>query len=61
MIEDINPSIAQPVTAEQPQFLTTLFIAKPELGVSPDLWVAAGNRKRELMEALVSQQNLTRD
>ena len=58
MIEAINPAIARAVTSEQPQFLPTLFRAKPELGASSDLWVAAGDRKRELMEALVSQQNL---
>jgi hypothetical protein len=59
MIEAINPAIARAVTAEQPQFLPTLFRAKPELGASPDLWVAAGDRKRELVEALVSQRNLS--
>lgn len=59
MIEAINPAIARAVTSEQPQFLPTLFRAKPELGASPDLWVAAGDRKRELVEALVSQRNLS--
>lgn len=58
MMEAINPSIAQVVTTEQPQFLPTLFRAKPELGVSPDLWVAAGDRRRELFESIISNKNL---
>lgn len=58
MIEAIDPSIAREVTQEQPQFLPMLFRAKPELGVSPELWVAAGDRNRELFEALISHNNL---
>jgi GTPase-associated protein 1, N-terminal domain type 1 len=58
MIEAMNPVIAVAVTTEQPQFLPMLFRAKPELGVSPELWSAAGDRKRELFEALISNPNL---
>lgn len=58
IIEAINPVIAREVTAEQPQFLPTLFHAKPELGISPDLWVASGDRKRELFESLISHGKL---
>ena len=61
MMESINPAIAQEVTSEQPQFLPTLFRAKPELGISPDLWVAAGDRKRELFESLISERTIGRD
>ena len=58
IVEAINPSIAQVITSEQPQFLPTLFRAKPELGVSPELWVAAGDRRRELFESIISNKNL---
>ncbi len=61
MIESMNPDLARAVTAEHPQFLATLFRAKPELGMSPELWVAGGDRKRELLEALTSQSNLADD
>ncbi|MCC7518808.1 MAG: hypothetical protein IT578_06445 [Verrucomicrobiae bacterium] len=58
MIEAINPTIARDVTVEQPQFLPTLFRAKPELGKSPELWAAAGDRKRELVESLILSGDL---
>ena len=61
MIEAINSVIAVAVTAEQPQFLPMLFRAKPELGVSPELWVAAGDRKRELFESLISHPKLSEE
>jgi hypothetical protein len=59
MMEAINPGMARAVTSEQPQFLPTLFRAKPELGQSAELWIAAGDRKRELFEALVSHSDLS--
>ncbi|MGD0813506.1 MAG: hypothetical protein ABSA83_07880 [Verrucomicrobiota bacterium] len=58
MIEAVNPVIAREITSEQPQFLPTLFRAKPELGTSPELWIAAGDRKRELFESLISHEKL---
>jgi hypothetical protein len=58
MIEAINPAIAKAVTSDQSQFLPALFRAKPELGTSPELWATAGDHKRELLEALLSQPNL---
>jgi hypothetical protein len=58
MIEAINPSMAQAITFEQPQFLPALFRAKPELGISSELWTAAGDHKRELFEAIVLNANL---
>ena len=58
LVEAINPVIARSVTIEQPQFLPTLFRAKPELGTSADLWIAGGDRKRELFEALVAHKEL---
>jgi hypothetical protein len=58
MVEAMNSVIAVAVTEEQPQFLPMLFRAKPELGVSPELWVAAGDRKRELFESLISHPKL---
>lgn len=54
MIETINPDIARHVAGKRPQFLPTLFRAKPELGGSAALWIAAGNRKRDLLESLIS-------
>ncbi|MDR3457131.1 MAG: hypothetical protein P4N60_06765 [Verrucomicrobiae bacterium] len=54
MVEAMTPDIARHVTSERPQFLPTLFRAKPELGKSTALWAAAGNRKRDLLESLVS-------
>ena len=58
MVEAITPSIAQAVTSDQRQFLPTLFRAKPELGVSPELWIAAGDRRRELFESIVLSPGL---
>jgi hypothetical protein len=58
MIEGINPVIAREIAAEQPQFLPTLFRAKPELGTSDDLWAAAGDRRRELVESLAAHEKL---
>lgn len=57
--EAINPSIAQAVTVEQPQFLSALFRAKPELGSSVELWTAAGDRRRELLDSITLNKNLS--
>ncbi len=58
MIEAITPIIAREVISDQSQFLPTLFRAKPELAVSPELWIAAGDRKRELFESLILNAKL---
>jgi len=58
IIEAITPIIAREVTSDQPQFLSTLFRAKPELGMSPELWLAAGDRKRELFESIILNTKL---
>ena len=58
MVEAMTPDIARHVTSEWPQFLPTLFRAKPELGRSTTLWAAAGNRKRDLLESLISYGKL---
>jgi hypothetical protein len=49
------------VTFDQALFLPTLFRAKPELGAAPELWLAAGERRRDLLEALISHGILSPD
>ena len=56
--EAINPSIARMVAAEQPQFLPALFRAKPKLGISRELWMVAGDRRRELFESIIPHKDL---
>lgn len=58
IIEAINPSLARIVTLDQPQFLATLFRAKPDLGISPELWSVAGDHKRDLLESLILNKTL---
>jgi hypothetical protein len=58
MISSLDPALAREVTNQQPQFLPSLFRAKPELGVSRGLWMAAGDHKRELFESLITHENL---
>lgn len=52
LLEGMNPEIAQRMTSEQPHFLPTLFRAKPELGISADLWRVAGDHAREMFESV---------
>lgn len=61
LLEAINPEIARRITAQQPHFLPTLFRAKPELGNSAELWVAAGDHVRELFESLASTEGLSQE
>jgi hypothetical protein len=61
LLEAINPEIAKKLTAQQPHFLPTLFRAKPELGTSAELWVAAGDHVRELFESLASTEGLSQE
>jgi hypothetical protein len=61
LLEAINPEIAKRITAQQPRFLPTLFRAKPELGTSAELWVAAGDHVRELFESLASSERLSQE
>jgi hypothetical protein len=46
---------AQEIVREQPQLLPALFRANPDLAASPQLWSSAGDRKRELLDALLAQ------
>jgi len=57
-IEGVSPSIASAIISEHPRFLPTLFQAKPKLGALSELWVAGSSRRRELLEALISNKSL---
>jgi hypothetical protein len=61
VISALDPEAARRVTADQPQFLPALFRAKPSLASSPQLWVAAGHRKRDLFEAVAVNDSLDDD
>jgi hypothetical protein len=58
LISAMNTETARQVTTEQPQFLPALFRAKPGLASSPQLWLAAGDRRRELFESVAAHTNL---
>jgi hypothetical protein len=58
IISSMEPEIARRVTSKQPQFLPALFQAKPSLAASAQLWTAGGDRKRELFEAVATQDYL---
>ena len=45
---------AQEIVCEQPQLLPALFRVNPNLATSPQLWSGAGDRKRELLDALLA-------
>lgn len=47
---------AQEVMIDQPQLLPALFRANPNLATSSQLWLIAGDRRRELLDALVAQE-----
>jgi hypothetical protein len=58
VMEAMNPSIAREIGREQPQYLPTLFRAKPELGISSELWRIAGDRRREVLACLIANPSL---
>jgi hypothetical protein len=58
MISVMEPETARQITSTQAQFLPALFHANPSLASSPQLWVAGGDRKRELFEAVAVHENL---
>lgn len=58
LISAMSAETARQVTTEQPQFLPALFRAKPSLASSPQLWVASGDRRRELFESVAAHRNL---
>lgn len=58
LISAMEPEMARQVTSKQPQFLPALFRAKPSLASSSPLWLAGGDRKRELFESVVSHESL---
>ncbi len=58
LILDMKPEDALVIATNQPQFLPTLFRVNPRLGVSAQLWMTAGDRRRELFESVVSAQNV---
>jgi hypothetical protein len=58
LISAIEPEMAIQVTSQQPQFLPALFLAKSSLATSSELWLAAGDRKRELFESVTSHEDL---
>ncbi len=58
LIAGMEPEAARRITSRQIQFLPALFQAKPSLATSFQLWLAGGDRKRELFEALASRKDL---
>jgi hypothetical protein len=57
-ILEMRPEDALEFAADQQQFLPALFRANPTLATAPELWRAAGDRKRELFESLSVQPSL---
>jgi hypothetical protein len=58
LIAGMQPETARRITSRQIQFLPALFQAKPSLATSFQLWLAGGDRKRELFEAVASHKDL---
>jgi hypothetical protein len=58
LIGSLDPQTARAITYEQPQFLSTLVDVKPSLATSPQLWIAADGRKREIFSSLERQEQL---
>jgi hypothetical protein len=58
LIAAMEPEMAAQVTSQHPQFLPALFRAKPSLACSAQLWIAGGDRRRELFESVVSHEDL---
>jgi hypothetical protein len=58
LITGMEPEAARQITSRQVQFLPALFQAKPSLATSFQLWLAGGDRKRELFEAVASHKDL---
>ncbi len=58
LVSAIEPETARRLTKNQLHFLPSLFRAKPSLATSSQLWSLAGNRKRDLFEAIASHHDL---
>ena len=58
LIAAMEPEMAGQVTSQHPQFLPALFRAKPTLATSAQLWLAGGDRRRELFESVASHEDL---
>ena len=58
IISSMEPEVARRVANKQPQFLPALFQAKPSLACSSQLWLAGGDRRRELFEAVATHKDL---
>ena len=58
LIAAMEPEMAGQVTSQHPQFLPALFRAKPSLASSAQLWLAGGDRRRELFESVASHKDL---
>jgi hypothetical protein len=56
LIEAMEPDDAVAFVDGQPQFIPPLVRINPALARLPQMWVAAGDQKRELLESLVSQE-----
>jgi hypothetical protein len=56
LIEALEPDDALAFVNGQPQFIPALFRINPQLAGSRQMWLAAGDRKRELLESLVAQE-----
>lgn len=60
IVSSMEPEVARRVTSKQPEFLPALFQAKPSLACASQLWVAGGDRRRELFEAVATHRDLDR-
>lgn len=61
LIAAMKPENALIVASNRPQFLPTLFRGNPKLATSAELWLSAGDRKRELFDSVIEQQNMEPD
>ena len=57
-ISELTPDLALKVADGQPWLLPALCKAKPMLAAAPELWRAAGGRRRELFESVAAQDPL---
>ena len=58
LLSDLESQAAREITREQPQFLTTLIKAKPNLATSPLIWKSAVDRRWALLESIMADKNL---
>ncbi|MDH4185711.1 MAG: hypothetical protein OEV08_01820 [Nitrospira sp.] len=61
LVSAIQPEAAHRLTSKQLQLLPALFAAKPSLAISSQLWALAGDKRRDLFEAIAAHQNVSQE